>query len=126
MFYASELLRDIAQEVIDENENLSHLKGILPGIAFQYSTEAKKNGKKVIYADTEKVKDKYKALLPYYFIITFYEPNVSELDDELLHVLMYHELRHVGWDGERCSIIPHDIEDFKDIIDKFGTSWIGV
>jgi len=119
-------LRELAEKVVEENGNLTSLKEILPGIVFMYNTETKRSGKKVVYADTEKVKDKYRALIPYYFIITFYEPNTADLDEECMKVLMYHELRHVGWDGENCTIIPHDIEDFKDIIDKYGTSWMSV
>ena len=126
MFRIDNDLRVLAEKVVEEHGNLSGLKEILPAIVFMYSNESKKNRKKVVYADTELVKDKYRALVPYYFIITFYEPNVADLDEECMNVLMYHELRHVGWDGEKCFIVPHDIEDFKDIIDKFGTSWISV
>ena len=39
--------------------------------------------------------------------------------------MVYHELLHVGFSGEDepMSIVPHDIEDFRKVIDMFGPHW---
>ena len=55
-------------------------------------------------------------------------PNVEGFTEEQKKILMHHELLHVGIqfneDGsETYSVRPHDYEDFKEIIDRFGTEW---
>ena len=41
----------------------------------------------------------------------------------------YAELLHVGIDadengGERYSVRPHDLEDFRECVDRWGVDWI--
>ena len=93
------------------------------------SSEHKKvaSGKKVL-GQCEKVADKYKWGIPCDFTITVFEPNVEGMSEEQLRMLIFHELLHVGIeynaDGtETYSVKPHDLEDFKLIIDRFGTDW---
>lgn len=53
------------------------------------------------------------------------------LNDEVKHILMYHELKHIyiktnEKTGEtEYKIMKHDVEDFADIIKKYGVDWIG-
>lgn len=77
-------------------------------------------GKKAKFADCRKVTGPMRAFIPFKFIITFYDYNVSLLTENQKKVLMYHELRHIDTDG---SLIPHDIEDFSDILKKYGLQW---
>lgn len=121
----SEELEKLATKVMAENEIFSHLSSDDCRIAFQVCESTKTNGGKTVYADTERVKDKLKAFLPYDFIITFYKDG-AELSTEMKERLMYHELKHVGFEPEekKFSIIPHDVEDFKDLIEKWGVDWI--
>jgi len=70
------------------------------------------------------VSEKLKAFIPYDFIITFYWPNCETLSPEKLERLMYHELRHVGFADGKMFIVPHDIEDFRSIIDTWGFDWL--
>jgi hypothetical protein len=93
------------------------------------SSEHKKvaSGKKVL-GQCEKVADKYKWGIPCDFTITVFEPNAEGMTEEQLRMLIFHELLHVGIeynaDGtETYSVRPHDLEDFKLIIDRFGTDW---
>lgn len=125
-FYRSEDLRRIAAELINEDEKFEPLReenGCR--IAFQYSDQAKKSNGKAVYADTERVKEKLKQFCAYDFLITFYSPNTDGLDEEHLSRLMYHELCHVGFDPveNECWIIPHDLEDFRDVVGKWGIDW---
>jgi len=50
------------------------------------------------------------------------------MDGRQLSILMEHELLHIGVEERqgkepRYFIRPHDYEDFKQIIDKYGTEW---
>lgn len=121
-----EKLAKIADKVIGNHDNLHHLKDERCRIAYLYSDEAKKSRGKTVFADTEKVKAKLKAIAQYDFAVTFYEPNTVNLNEETMERLMYHELRHIGFDPKdgRLTIIPHEIEDFRDIVDNWGIDWI--
>lgn len=126
MFTLSEELHDLAQKVIAEHDNLGIIDDPECRIAYMYSDVSKSSKGKPLFADTEKLNDKMKALANVDFIITFYTPNVEDLDDKRKEILMYHELKHVGFDPDkqRYWIIPHDVEDFSEIIESYGTDWI--
>lgn len=118
-------LIQLAARVIGKYARFAHLDDPECRIAYQYSDEAKKSGGKVVYADTERVKEKLKGFLPFDFIITFYRPNTEHLDEDRMEKLMFHELCHIGFKGPGSySIIPHDIEDFRVVIDSWGLDWI--
>lgn len=118
-------LKKLADKVISKEKAIKHLQDEKCRIIYQYSSEEKKAYNKTVYADTEKIKEKYKAVMPYDFIVTFYEPNCANLSEDKMERLMYHELRHVGFEGEgKYRIIPHEIEDFRDIVDNWGIDWI--
>lgn len=122
----SEVLSAMAASVIKDFEDLNHLDSPDCRIAYQVSDQKKTRGDKTIYADCEKIKDKYKAYMPYDFIITFYLPNCSGLSEEAMARLMYHELKHVGFDpkDDIYRINPHNLEDFRECIEKWGVDWI--
>ena len=125
LYTRSENLRLIAQTCMEEFDDLAHLDDPGCRIAYQYCDQEKQNKGKVVFADTEVIKEKLREYCPYEFLITFYEPNCQGLDDEHLKRLMYHELKHVGWDGDnKFGINPHDYEDFQACIDKWGPDWL--
>ena len=121
----SEDLRQIAEKLIAEEDKFAVLRDGTCRIAYQYSDQAKKSQGKDVYADTEKIKDKLKQICPYDFVITFYIPNVDGLDDEHMERVMYHELCHIGYvpEDNLFSIIPHDLEDFRDVVGRWGIDW---
>ena len=93
-------------------------------IGYCYSDLEKKKGKGRVYADIRKVPGIYKTWLRYDFVICFYEPNTMLMDENQLEILMEHELRHIGiTDNGELVIEPHDIEDFRAIVDKYGLDW---
>ena len=127
--------RTINEHYAEIGMDLIHTEDALIDIAnsqatiIYLSSEHKKvaSGKKVL-GQCEKVADKYKWGIPCDFTITVFEPNVEGMTEEQLRMLIFHELLHVGIeynaDGtETYSIKPHDLEDFKLIIDRFGTDW---
>ena len=36
---------------------------------------------------------------------------------------MYHELKHIGMGPKGLKIEPHDVENFSDILEKYGLDW---
>ena len=125
IYEPSNRLAQIASRVMATHEAVQHLDDPQCRIAYQTSDEAKHKGTRLVYADTERIKAKYKAWMPYDFLITFYWPNCEYLSDEKLEQLMYHELLHVGFfDDGTFVLLPHDIEDFRDVVDRWGLDWL--
>jgi len=77
---------------------------------------------KDVFAFIQKIKEPYRTLTGkiYLLIVTdrFYE-----LDDNLKELVILHELLHVHSDFDG-KLVPHDVEDFKEIIDDYGIDWL--
>ena len=81
----------------------------------------KRKGGGLVYAECHKVRPREQAYVSYDFIIVFYTPNADIMTDAQRDILMYHELLHVGMDLTGSPrLVPHDIEDFKTILDQYG------
>lgn len=119
---------EVAMELIREEEALTDIANSQATIVYLSSEHAKKGKDKVVYAQCEKVAEKYKWGIPCDFTITVFEPNIEGFSEEQIKILLFHELLHVGIDfcedgTESYYTKPHDLEDFKLIIDRFGTDW---
>lgn len=124
----NERYAEIAHELIETEPELLDIKNSQATIVYLSSTQAKKDKDKLVGGQCEKVAEKYKWGIPADFTITVFEPNVEGFSDEQLRILLFHELLHVGIEfnadgSETYSIKGHDLEDFKLIIDRFGTDW---
>lgn len=124
----SEEYADIAKIVIDREESLVDIRNSQATIVYLTSENKKLSKGKKVCAECERVPDKYKWSIPADFTITVFLPNVAGFTQEQKEILMFHELLHVGIefnsDGtENYSVNPHNYEDFKEIIDRFGTDW---
>jgi len=117
----SEKYARIGNYLIDNVEELQHLSD--ETIIYLSSTAEKKSKKRKVLGECEKVQDKNKWAIPCDFTITLFEPNMAGLTDEQVAMVIYHELLHIGSDGDSKWIKPHDLNDFKSIIDRFGTGW---
>lgn len=84
-----------------------------------FLSETEKTPKK--YADTRRVAYPYGFLTEYKFIITFYENNIKAMNDAQRHMLVYHELLHI--DADFNKIRKHDVEDFRELVSKYGVNW---
>ena len=118
----------IGAELIKTEDALAYIRKSNVTIVYLSSEHKKTGGHKIIHAQCEKIAEKYKWGIPADFTITVFEPNVEKFTEEQMRTLIFHELLHVGIeiddDGEESySILPHDLEDFKLIIDRFGTEW---
>ena len=123
----NESYSQIADRLIKTEESLQSIRESDVRIIYLSSDhELKKNGK-LVFGQCEKVPDKYKWAVPCDFTITVFEPNVERLTEEQIRILLFHELLHVGIkkDGneEKYLIIPHDIEDFREVIERYGVDW---
>jgi predicted metallopeptidase len=115
-------LRRRANKIIKELFPWIREQGIK--IGYCYSDQEKKKGNKLVYGECVKVPELYHAWINYDFIIVFYETFTALLTDDQLDILMEHELRHIGVSNSGAlQIMPHDVEDFMPIIDKYGIDW---
>ena len=124
----NERYAEIAHELIETEPELLDIKNSQATIVYLSSTQAKKDKDKLVGGQCEKVAEKYKWGIPADFTITVFEPNVEGFSDEQIKILLFHELLHVGIEfnadgSETYSIKGHDLEDFKLIIDRYGTDW---
>lgn len=120
--------RLIAEQLINSEPELSYIKESSIQITYLESNQPKKADKdKVVLGECEKVADKNRWAITSDFTITLYEPNLYGLSDEQIKIVLFHELLHIGiqWgdNGECYYVRKHDLEDFKVIIDKYGTNW---
>jgi hypothetical protein len=120
----SKKLKRLAEQIIDRFPQLHFIRDYEIKIGYVLSQERPPmSDGKVKFADCEKVKLKYKAWLPYDFVITFYEPNIEILSENQKKILMLHELRHVGVGPRGLKINEHEVEDFISILEEYGIKW---
>ena len=117
----------IGARLIETEPILETIKESQATIVYLSSQHKKIESGKAVHAQCEKIQDKYKWGLPADFTITVFEPNCMGFTQEQLEILIFHELLHVRIDykdgEEKYSINPHDLEDFRYIIDRFGSHW---
>jgi predicted metallopeptidase len=124
----SEYFEKMAEALIDTTPELAYIKNSQVKIVYLVSSQAKKAGAKVVHGECEKIPAKYRWAIPADFSITLFAPNNEHMSERQLEILLFHELLHIGIEpaddgGENYNVIPHDLEDFKTIIDKYGTDW---
>lgn len=122
----------IGAELVRTEPILQDIRDSDATIVYLASDLEKNDGEgRIVYGECERIKDKYKWGLPADFTITLFEPNIAGKSQEAIRRIIFHELLHVGIDfaqdgSESYSVRPHDIEDFKYLIDKYGTDWSDV
>lgn len=123
----SEEYTQIAHELIQNEDSLAHIRDSNAQIIYLSSEHERKSGKRLVFGQCEKIPEKYKWAVPCDFTITVFAPNVERFTDEQIRILLFHELLHIGieQDGneEVYSVIPHDIEDFEEILNRYGMRW---
>ena len=119
----------IAESLIDTEADLQYIKDSRVRIAYLESDSTKKADEThLVMGECEKVAAKNKWAINYDFTITLYKNNLVGLSADQIRIVMFHELLHVGIEpgpdgSEIYSVRKHDLEDFKLIIDKYGTDW---
>lgn len=119
--------QQIATDLIATEPLLDSLKHSEVSICYLASDKEKTSRRRTVFAECERVPDKWRWACPHDFTITVFEPNAERLDEDQLRILIAHELMHVGVerDGneETYYTVPHDVEDFRAILDRFGLDW---
>lgn len=113
-------------ELIKSEDSLRWIDetGVLVG--FMSSNKAKVSNGKTVFGQCERVPDRYKAFIPYDFLITVYEPNVIDFTGQQIRILLHHELLHCGVNMNAeptYKVNPHDVDEFNEIIDRYGLDW---
>ena len=115
----------IAEEIIKEPD-FDEVRDYASFVVLSSEEEKTKN-KQVVYGECKLVPKLYKLFCPYDFLIIIYDVNAASFSPEQMRILIEHELRHMGYDLEGNEptpyIVPHDYEEFKQIMDKYGIDW---
>ena len=88
----------------------------------------KKRAGKIILGTAEAVSAKFNYLTGIDFIISIFKDAWDIMVEEQRKALLDHEMMHmfVGEDKDGnviYKIVPHDIEDFADILNRYGVDW---
>lgn len=120
----SDYYAELARQVIEERDDLDYVNEVT--VIYLSSNNKKVSKGKRVFAQCEKVADKNKWAIPADFTITVFDRNCEGMTEEQLKILLHHEMLHIGVDVDDRSklfIRPHDLEDFKEIIEEYGTNW---
>lgn len=121
--------RKIANKLIRTKDDLEQLRNSNCKVVYLSSQQEKKTGSgtKLVCGECIKVKDSMQWICRYDFMIVVYEPNCVGFTDLQFELLLWHELKHIGFKpdtiDEEYYVVPHDIEDFRVIIDEYGLDW---
>ena len=127
--HINENYQRIAESLTDTEPDLQYIKDSRVRIAYLESDQCRRDGKdRLVLGECEKVAAKNRWAINYDFTITLFRNNLVGLSADQIRIVMFHELLHVGIepgpDGdETYNVRKHDLEDFKLIIDRFGTDW---
>jgi len=121
----NESYRPIARQLIEKYKELRHIP--VDSILFVEDTESKKkkNGS-IVYAQIGLIPEKWNDIIyqmtgKYFgFMMEIFKINTSIMSREQIVALIYHELRHIGLEGEMVS---HEIEDWLNMVEKLGVNW---
>lgn len=118
-------LRELGEKIIKKIPELDYIPEFDIRIGYVRSYFPKKDKGRFIYGDCRKVNQTFAAYLPYDFVITLYEPNIANLSESQIKILMLHELKHIGIGQKGFVLNEHEIEDFHSILKQFGIDWNG-
>ena len=117
----------MAEKVFHDHPDIQWIRHAHIRIGFLASDKEKKSKGRAVYGECIRVKEVYQPYCHKDFLIVIYEPNVELFAYEQLEILLYHELLHIGMDDSgkevRYIVNPHDVEDFRAIIDRYGIDW---
>ena len=115
---------EMVQDLLTSVPSLKPITEQAVTIIFLESDYRKKTKGKTVFGVTEKVGSKNKWAIPADFTITIYTQNIQGFTDKQVKILLEHELMHVGVSEDKKMFVkPHDLEDFREIIDKYGAYW---
>lgn len=130
MYEISNRFEFLAEEVIDEHPDLQWIRRANVSIGYIECDQEKNKASGRVFGECILVKELYQLFCCHDFLIVVYTPNVIRMTEDQLKILLYHELLHVDMsekDGRpKYRIAPHDVEDFRSVIERYGMNWAGV
>lgn len=127
MVEMSEMYSQLAEEVFQEHSDLQWIRQSGISVGYCESDREKKSAGALVLGECFLVREPWSAYCPHDFVIVIYAPNVVDLKESQLKILLYHELLHIDMDeknGEpRYRIRPHDVEEFREVINTYGLDW---
>jgi hypothetical protein len=127
----SEMYAKIGAELIETEDALIDVRNSQATIVYLSSDCEKTDKGRLVYGQCERIADKYKWGIPADFTITLFQPNIEGKSAEAIRRIILHELLHVGIDvgndgEEKYSVKPHDFEDFRLLVERWGVDWAEV
>lgn len=126
----SEEYAEIGARLIRTLPEFEDLKDAPLSIAYLSSDKQKKVSGRLIFGECKKVSPAYEWCCPFEFMIIIYDQNIAGFNQHQLETLIRHELHHVGIrmtdTGYAFYIVPHDREEFDEIIAECGIDWSDV
>lgn len=132
------LYAQLGEKLVREEENFEHIRENDIRIRYLESNKPAGKSKRVILGECRKISDRNRQMLEACsikkedipdFVIVIYKERIHGFTNEQLRILIMHELMHIGVkeDSETgvvsYHIVKHDLEDFRTIIEQFGTDW---
>ena len=112
--------KPIAYQLVNKFPELQHIDPAK--ILFLEDTEWEPGpaAKRPWQARISKANKQLEAMTGYEYVLETRKHYTGDMQGAQLVALIYHELRHIDWDG---SIIKHDIEDWSNIVATLGADW---
>lgn len=112
--------RHIAAQLVKKFEELRHIKPSKILFIEDMDYEDPENGKPQWRAKISKANKQFTVMTGYEYILETRNYFIERMQREQIIALIYHELRHIGQDGD---MVKHDIEDWNNMIATLGTDW---
>lgn len=128
MIEYSDLYTDMGNEIIRAFKEFQPIIDSNCRVAFMRSSISKQSGGKLVLGECKKLTgDIHKRFVPHDYLVIIYEPNTTEFSEKQIKALLWHELKHIRIERKsdewKFSIQPHDLEDFRELINKVGANW---
>lgn len=124
-YVINEAYRPIAEALTNKFRELRHIP--VKSILFVDNEDGSgKSMDRIKNAQIGKVPDKWQEIIyqvsgrTFQYFMEFFKKNIRNMSREQIIALVYHELRHIGFDGD---IKHHDIEDWSEMIHGLGLNW---
>jgi len=103
-------------------------------ILFVENLEDKKKKNNIpVYAQISKLPGKWEDIIyqttgqSFEYMLEIFRENIHGMSRAQIVALVYHELKHIQFinsdNGPKVGIVGHDIEDWINMVEKFGSNW---
>lgn len=124
-YVINEAYRPIAGALIKKYPEIGHIP-LLSILFIDNTTGTGTSRNKRKNAQIGKIPTKWQEIIKqltghtFIYYMEFFRLNISEMSQEQIIALIYHELRHIDINGD---LRHHDIEDWSEMVAKLGPDW---